>query len=215
MLCGASPIPASSGKTTRHRLNRGGNRDADSALHMIIVPRAHRPYVARRLAEGKSKREIMRCLKRDAARETYRALTTPVSLGSTGDAYDTPSRSAISRVELRAVTSHVAVADLPSGARLDREVVERPRRWQLSAQYILESGVKPKRACDRMRWTRYCDARHLLVAVDGVAPATQRRAAGPRTSARAAQGATRATPGGKRLGASRRTARCQGRQRER
>jgi transposase len=78
MLCGASPIPASSGKTQRHRLNRGGNRQANSALHMIVVCRIRtdqrtRDYVDRRLAEGKSKREIMRCLKRYVARETYRA----------------------------------------------------------------------------------------------------------------------------------------------
>ncbi len=76
MLCGASPIPASSGKTQRHRLNRGGNRQANSALHMIVVCRMRtdhrtRDYVERRLAEGKSKREIMRCLKRYVAREIF------------------------------------------------------------------------------------------------------------------------------------------------
>lgn len=73
-LCGVSPIEASSGKVIRHRLNRGGNRDANRALHMICVVRmgSDRPtqqYVARRTAEGKSKREIMRCLKRYTARE--------------------------------------------------------------------------------------------------------------------------------------------------
>lgn len=82
MLCGASPIPASSGKIVRHRLNPGGNRQANSALHMIAVCRMRtdqrtRDYVTRRLAEGKTKREIMRCLKRYIARETYRALTQP------------------------------------------------------------------------------------------------------------------------------------------
>lgn len=82
MLCGASPIPASSGKTTRHRLNRGGNRQANSALHMVVVSRMRidertKTYVARRLEEGKSKREVMRCLKRYVAREVYRALVAP------------------------------------------------------------------------------------------------------------------------------------------
>ena len=82
MLCGASPIPASSGKTTRHRLNLGGNRDANSALHMIVVCRMRRDqrtrdYVTRRLLEGKTKREIIRCLKRYVAREIYTALTRP------------------------------------------------------------------------------------------------------------------------------------------
>ncbi len=67
-LCGVSPIEASSGKVVRHRLNRGGNRDANRALHMICVvrmgsDRRTQHYVARRTAEGKSKWEIMRCLK--------------------------------------------------------------------------------------------------------------------------------------------------------
>ncbi|RSZ61229.1 IS110 family transposase [Corynebacterium hylobatis] len=75
-LAGASPIPASSGKTNRHRLNRGGDRQANSALHRIILVRMHyeqrtRDYVERRIDEGKSKREIMRCLKRYLARELF------------------------------------------------------------------------------------------------------------------------------------------------
>ena len=78
-LCGVSPIEASSGKVARHRLNRGGNRDANRALHMICVVRMGRDqrtreYVARRTTEGKSKLEIMRCLKRYIAREVYRVL---------------------------------------------------------------------------------------------------------------------------------------------
>jgi len=78
-LCGASPIPASSGKTTRHRLNYGGDRDANRALHMIAVCRLRycertRAYAQRRTAEGKTKREIIRCLKRYIAREAYHAL---------------------------------------------------------------------------------------------------------------------------------------------
>ena len=77
-LCGVAPIPASSGKVVRYRLNRGGNRDANRALHMVCVVRMKEPrtreYVAKRTAEGKSKREIMRCLKRYVAREVYREL---------------------------------------------------------------------------------------------------------------------------------------------
>jgi transposase len=78
-LCGVSPIEASSGKTVRHRLNRGGNRDANRALHVICVVRLrrHQPtrdYLARRTSEGKTKAEIMRCLKRYIAREVYRAV---------------------------------------------------------------------------------------------------------------------------------------------
>lgn len=79
MLCGSSPIKASSGKTNRHRLNRGGNRQANAALHRIVLVRlryhqATKDYVDRRTSEGKSKREIIRCLKRYVAREVYTAL---------------------------------------------------------------------------------------------------------------------------------------------
>jgi transposase len=75
-LCGSSPIPASSGKITRHRLNRGGDRQANAALHRIVVVRLrwHQPsraYMARRTAEGKTKAEIMRCLKRYVTREVF------------------------------------------------------------------------------------------------------------------------------------------------
>jgi transposase len=75
-LCGACPIPASSGKTNRHRLNRGGHRQANAALHRVVVVRmrTHQPtvdYARRRAAEGKSKREIIRCLKRFVAREIF------------------------------------------------------------------------------------------------------------------------------------------------
>ena len=83
-MCGACPIPASSGKTQRHRLNRGGNRQANSALHLVAIGRMRtdertQAYVARRTQEGLPKREIIRCLKRYVAREIYRALTTSIS----------------------------------------------------------------------------------------------------------------------------------------
>jgi transposase len=79
MLCGSSPIKACSGKTNRHRLNRGGNRQANRALYRIVLVRMryHQPtrdYVVRRTSEGKSKREIIRCLKRYVAREVYTLL---------------------------------------------------------------------------------------------------------------------------------------------
>lgn len=79
-LCGVSPKPASSGRTAgRHRLNRGGDRQANSALYIVAIVRLrhHQPtidYVARRTAEGLSKREIIRCLKRYIAREVFAAL---------------------------------------------------------------------------------------------------------------------------------------------
>jgi transposase len=78
-LGGTSPIPASSGRTIRHRLNRGGDRALNRAIHAIAVTRIRscartRAYVARRTAEGKTPREIRRCLKRYIARELYRQL---------------------------------------------------------------------------------------------------------------------------------------------
>jgi transposase len=78
-LCGVAPIEASSGKTIRHRLNRGGNRQANHALWRIVFTRMNsdertRKYVARRLAEGRSKPEIIRILKRYVAREVYKHL---------------------------------------------------------------------------------------------------------------------------------------------
>lgn len=81
-ICGACPIPASSGKTVRHRLNRGGDRQANSALHEIARQRVMRDpetaeYAERARARGKSDREVMRCLKRYVAREAYRALMRP------------------------------------------------------------------------------------------------------------------------------------------
>jgi transposase len=79
-LCGVSPVPASSGKTTRHRLNRSGDRAANSALHIIAIGRLRtdprtKAYVARRIAEGHSKLEAIRCLKRYIAREVFSLIT--------------------------------------------------------------------------------------------------------------------------------------------
>lgn len=79
-LCGVSPIQASSGKTVRHRLNRGGDRKANAALYRIVLVRLRwdaktKEYAERRTAEGKSKAEIIRCLKRYVAREVFAVLT--------------------------------------------------------------------------------------------------------------------------------------------
>ena len=78
-LCGTNPIPASSGKTTRYRLNRAGDRQASAALHRVVVTRMRcheetKAYVERRTAEGKTKPEIIRCLKRYLARHVYRCI---------------------------------------------------------------------------------------------------------------------------------------------
>ena len=83
-LAGASPLPASSGRTVRHRLNRGGDRALNRALHTIAATRMRscpttQAYVARRTAEGKNPREIRRCLKRYIARQLYRTLATAMT----------------------------------------------------------------------------------------------------------------------------------------
>jgi transposase len=83
-FAGVAPIPASSGLTTRHRLNRGGDRQLNRAIHHIVLTRLRidpdtRAYVIRRTAEGKSGREIKRCLKRSVARQLFRTLNNPVS----------------------------------------------------------------------------------------------------------------------------------------
>ncbi|WP_442542593.1 transposase [Arthrobacter sp. KN11-1C] len=82
-FAGVAPIPASSGKTTRHRLSRGGDRNENRALHQVVLTRMAscprtKNYVSKRTTEGKSKREIMRCLKRYVSREIYRQIFNPV-----------------------------------------------------------------------------------------------------------------------------------------
>jgi len=78
-LCGVSPIPASSGKTNRHRLNRGGDRRANAALYRVVLVRLRydkrtREYMQRRTGEGMTKPEVIRCLKRYVARQIYAIL---------------------------------------------------------------------------------------------------------------------------------------------
>jgi transposase len=80
-LCGAAPVPASSGRVHRHRLNRGGDRGANNALYVVVLNRLRwdprsRAYAERRTHEGLSKREIIRCLKRYVAREIYNVLSS-------------------------------------------------------------------------------------------------------------------------------------------
>jgi len=81
-LCGVNPLEASSGKTSRRRLNRGGDRQANCALYRIAICRLRvdartRDYLTRRITEGKTRREAIRCLKRYIAREIYQIITSP------------------------------------------------------------------------------------------------------------------------------------------
>ena len=84
-LCGVNPVPASSGKTNRHRLNRGGDRQANAALYRIVVVRLRhdlrtQAYLRRRTTEGMSKIEVIRCLKRYVAREVYSIIRKPAQI---------------------------------------------------------------------------------------------------------------------------------------
>ena len=86
-LCGVNPIPASSGKTKRHRLNRGGDRQANASLHHIVVVRLRyelrtQAYMRRRISEGMSKSEVIRCLKRYVAREVYSIIHKPAQIAN-------------------------------------------------------------------------------------------------------------------------------------
>lgn len=79
-LCGVSPVEHSSGKSKHRRLNRGGNRQVNAALYRIVLTRLRwdertRAYLERRTAEGKTKREVIRCLKRYVARELFRCIS--------------------------------------------------------------------------------------------------------------------------------------------
>jgi len=114
-LCGASPVDASSGKQIRHRLNRGGDRQANSALWTIAMTRlAHDPrtraYLARRTAQGKTKKEIIRCLKRYIAREIYKTLCRPQQPGRASAPHVKQDRPAQLR---RASQHHVRGAGRP------------------------------------------------------------------------------------------------------
>ena len=87
MLAGAAPIPASSGKTVRYRLNRAGNRQLNRTLHNITLSRLRydpntRAYAQRRRAEGKTDRDIKRCLKRYIARQLYHQLEAGTETGT-------------------------------------------------------------------------------------------------------------------------------------
>ena len=87
MLAGVAPIPASSGQTSRMRLNRGGNRQINRALHGIVLAQVRtyppaKDFVARKKAEGKSWREALRALKRHLARIVFRLLSQPLSQAS-------------------------------------------------------------------------------------------------------------------------------------
>lgn len=138
-LCGASPIPASSGKTHRHRLNRGGDRDANRALHTIALVRmSHdartRVYVERRTAEGKTAKEIIRCLKRAIAREVWHLLTHPEPLPDITDLRPLRVSKAITlqRAADHFKTWPTAISRLERGQLRDDNLANNYRQWLAS-----------------------------------------------------------------------------------
>ncbi|WP_079167803.1 IS110 family transposase, partial [Streptomyces pactum] len=135
-LCGAAPVPASSGRTNRHRLSRGGDRQANAALYRVALVRMSsdsrtREYVARQTAAGRTKKEIIRLLKRAIAREMFRCLTTTVTVPGIDDLR--PLRRS-KNITLTAAARHFAlwpatISTLERGTRRDDDLAHAYRNW--------------------------------------------------------------------------------------
>lgn len=140
-LCGVCPLPASSGKTNRHRLNRGGDRRANNALFTIVLNRMQRDprtraYVERRTAEGLAKKDIMRCLKRYVAREVYDILTNPPTDLVTGPQIRelrAERQLSLTVVADQFATTATHLSRLERGLTHDTKRLERIRDWLLKA----------------------------------------------------------------------------------
>lgn len=137
-LCGACPQPASSGKTIRFRLDRGGSRNANRALYRIVIVRMRyddntKRYVARRLAEGKTKAEIIRCLKRFVAREVFAAIINPPDNIPTGQ--DLRAVRVAAGVTLTALAVALSVAPI-NISRLERGLEHHTTRVQQALDTI-------------------------------------------------------------------------------
>ena len=139
-LCGASPIPASSGKTTRHRLNRGGDRQANAALHRIeLVRMLHeqrtRDYVTKKRSEGRSNKEILRCLKRAIARDVFTLLTKPVNVPAIDDLRPLRQPRGLGQTAAAHALGlrPARISDLERGRRRNDELAITYRQWLLTA----------------------------------------------------------------------------------
>lgn len=138
-LCGACPLPASSGKTVRHRLNRGGDRRANRALYTIVLVRMRhhaptRDYVARRTAEGKTRKEIIRCLKRYVTREVFHAITNPpddLPTGAELRQLRTDRGLTLTQVCNAIGTFPTQLSEIERGLRHDTHLARRTRAWLL------------------------------------------------------------------------------------
>ena len=135
-LCGASPVQASSGQTIRHRLNRGGNRHANSALWRIATTRmrtdaATKEYVTKRQGEGKNRKEIIRCLKRHIAREIYRLLTNPPPTPNCARLRTRRQQGGITISQAaQALRTHTArISELERGRNHNHQLATRYQTW--------------------------------------------------------------------------------------
>lgn len=136
MLCGVAPIPASSGKTDRYRINWGGNRAANCALHQIVIVRlgtdaTTRAYAQRRTAEGKSKKDIIRCLKRAVAREMFHHITQPQAVATGDDLKPIRRRLGYSQIDAADALgcSTVSISRIERGQARDIKLLRRYRGW--------------------------------------------------------------------------------------
>lgn len=135
-LTGVAPIPASSGKTTRHRLNRGGDRRANNAIHTIALVRMSmdprtKTYITKKRGEGKTKLEAIRCLKRHLANELFTLITNPPEMPDISDLR--PARQARG-LSLQTVADHFGVwpmhiSTIERGKRRDDDLANRYRQW--------------------------------------------------------------------------------------
>ena len=135
-LCGTSPVQASSGRTVRHRLNRGGNRQANSALWRIATTRirtdaATKEYVTKRQAEGKKRTEIIRCLKRHIAREIYHLLTDPPPTPHGTDLRHrrTQARITLTRAAHHLDTQPTVLSQLERGLHHNHQLATQYQHW--------------------------------------------------------------------------------------
>ena len=135
-LCGSSPVQASSGQTIRHRLNRGGNRQANCALWRIATTRMRhdartKDYVTRRQAEGKNRKEIIRCLKRHIAREIYRLLTNPPPTPNCAKLRSRRQQGGITISQAaQALRTHTArISEIERGRNHNHQLATRYQNW--------------------------------------------------------------------------------------
>ncbi len=149
-LCGVCPLPASSGKTTRHRLNRGGDRRANNALFTIVLVRMRydartRAYVERRTAQGKTRKEIMRCLKRFVAREVYTAIINPPTDLPTGTelrALRTERNLTLTAISSQFATSPINISRIERGLTHDTRLARTIRSWLL--EHTSDTAATPE-----------------------------------------------------------------------